>query len=138
STLASLAAAGVTSPVLFWDNQDVSLSLSDFPAAFKRDLSNVGTCTASSVTIVVSGAGNDLNYHGGNTAPYLSASLFVPDGSLTGQGGYNIIGTVFADVIDLGGNPDYYMDTCFASNPPGALLDAQVIDWREADAKDAN
>lgn len=138
STLTSLAAAGVTSPVLFWDNQDVALSISDFPTPFKRNLSSVGTCTASSVTIVVSGAGNDLDYHGGNTSPYLSASLFVPDGSLTGQGGYNVIGTVFADVIDLGGNPDYYMDQCFASNPPGALLDAQVIDWREADAKDVN
>ena len=42
-------------------------------------------------------------------------------------------------VIDADpGYPDYYMDQCFASNPPGALLDAQVIDWREADAKDAN
>jgi hypothetical protein len=138
STLTTLAAAGVTSPVLFWDNQDVALSLSDFPNSFKRNLNSVAACTASSVTIVVSGAGNDLNYTGGNTAPYLSASIFVPDGKITGQGGYNVIGTVFANEIDLGGNPDYYMDQCFASNPPGALLDAQVIDWREADAKDAN
>jgi hypothetical protein len=138
ATLTSLAAAGVTSPVLFWDNQSVSLSLSDFPSAFKRALSSVSACSAASVTVVVTGAGHDLNYNGGNTAPYLSASLFVPDGTLTGQGGYNVIGTVFANVIDLGGNPDYYMDSCFASNPPGALLDAQVIDWREADSRDVN
>jgi hypothetical protein len=138
STLSSLASAGVTSPVLFWDNQDVALSLSDFPSAFKRALSNVGTCSASSVTIVVSGSGNDLNYNGGNTTPYLSASIFVPDGKITGQGGYNVIGTIFANEIDLGGNPDYYMDQCFASNPPGALLDAKVLDWREADSKDVN
>jgi hypothetical protein len=138
STLTTLANAGITSPVLFWDNQDVALKLSDFPDTFKRPLNQPATCTASSVTIVVSGSGNDLNYSGGNTAPFLSASIFVPDGKITGQGGYNIIGTVFANEIDLGGNPDYYMDQCFASNPPGALLDVKATDWREADSKDAN
>lgn len=138
STLSQLAAAGVTSPVLFWDDRSVSLSLSDFPAPYKRDINTSASCASASVTVVVSGAGHDLNYQGGNTSPFLSASLFVPDGTITGQGGYNVIGTAFAKSIDLGGNPDYYMDQCFVSNPPGALLDAQVIDWREDDSKDVN
>jgi curved DNA-binding protein CbpA len=136
--LNALLAAGIKSPVLFWDNSNVSVAKSDFPPAFLRTVDDTPTCTSSNVTIVVSGAGHDLNYNGGNSTPYLSASIFVPDGKLTGQGGYNVIGTVFAKTLDLGGSPSYFMDKCFASNPPGALLDAQVIDWREADAKDAN
>jgi hypothetical protein len=138
STLSALATAGITSPVLFWDNGSVDLSSSYFPTPFKRDIDTSATCTAASVTVVVSGPGHDLKYQGGNTSPFLSASIFVPDGKITGQGGYNVIGTVFANEIDLGGNPDYYMDQCFASNPPGAILDASVIKWAEADAKDAN
>jgi hypothetical protein len=138
STLTSLAAAGIKSPVLFWDDRSVSLSISDFPMPFKRDLNTSASCASASVTVVVSGAGHDLDYQGGNTSPYLSASIFVPDGTITGQGGYNVIGTVFAKSIDLGGNPDYFMDQCFASNPPGALLDAEVTDWREDDSKDVN
>jgi hypothetical protein len=131
-------AAGVDSPVLFWDKSDVALAKSDFPVDFLRTLDNNASCSSKNVTIVVSGPGNDLNYNGGNSTPYLSASIFVPDGTMTGQGGYNVIGTLFAKTLDLGGSPSYFMDQCFASNPPGALLDAQVIDWREADSKDVN
>jgi hypothetical protein len=138
ATLTSLASAGITSPILYWDQGSISLSSSDFPAAFLRDLDSSGTCSSNSVTIVVSGPGNDLTYQGGNTSPYLVASIFVPDGQLTGNGGRNTIGTVFAKTIDLGGNIDFYMDACFANNPPGATLDAQVITWREDDSKDIN
>jgi hypothetical protein len=139
STLTSLYnTKGITSPVLFWDNGDVKLSSSDFPEPFRRTLNDSTDCSAASVTIVVKGGANGLDYQGGNTSPYLSASIFVPNGKITGQGGYNVIGTVFAKEIDLGGNPEYYMDQCFASNPPGALLDAKVLDWREADSKDVN
>jgi hypothetical protein len=45
---------------------------------------------------------------------------------------------VFAKTLDLGGNADFYMDACFANNPPGATLDAQVMTWREDDSKDIN
>jgi hypothetical protein len=134
--LTSLSGAGVTSPVLFWDNGDVALTSSDFPASFLRSLSSTAGCTSKSVTIVVEGAGNDLKYTGGTSEPYLVASIFVPDGQLTGQGGRNTIGTVFAKTIDLGGSVDFYMDQCFASNPPGAVLDAQIINFREDDGKD--
>ena len=129
-------AAGVSSPVLFWDDRDVALDQSSFPAAFLRPLDDTIGCSSRSVTIAVTGAGHDLSYQGGNTTPYLAASIFVPDGQLTGRGGRNTIGTVFADTIDLGGNVDFHMDRCFASNPPGAVLEAQVVNFREADAAD--
>jgi hypothetical protein len=138
ATLTSLATAGITSPVLYWDNGSVSLSQSDFPASFSRGLVASSSCGTNSVTIVVSGPGNNLSYQGGNTSPFLVGSIFVPDGQLTGNGGRNTIGTVFAKTLDMGGNMDFYMDQCFAANPPGATLDAQVITWREDDSKDIN
>jgi hypothetical protein len=127
---------GITSPVLFWDNGDVDLDSADFPADFLRPLSDDAGCTSNSVTIVVEGPGHDLSYSGGNTAPYLVASIFVPDGELTGQGGVNTIGTVFAQTIDLGGNVEFYMDSCFANNPPGAVLDVEITNFREDDSQD--
>jgi hypothetical protein len=138
ATLTGLVAAGVTSPVLYWDNGSVSLHSTDFPSSFLRSLSAASTCNTNSVTVVVAGPGHDLSYQGGNTAPWLVASLFVPDGTLTGVGGRNTIGTVFAKTLDLGGNVDFYMDNCFAANPPGATVDAQVTQWREDDSKDVN
>ena len=69
ATLTSLVNAGITSPILYWDNSSVSLSASDFPATFLRGLDNSGTCSSNSVTIVVAGPGHDLTYQGGNTAP---------------------------------------------------------------------
>lgn len=139
SALTSLANAGVMSPVLYWDNASVRLNLSTIPDAYKRAVDNNSTsCGAKSVTIVVSGPGNNLTYSNGNTSPFVVASMFVPDGTLTGNSGSNIIGTVFAKTIDLGGNPDFYMDTCFAANPPGGTLNVEVLDWREDDGRDIN
>jgi hypothetical protein len=138
STLTSLAAAGVSSPVLYWDNGPVSLSSGDFPTSFKRALSAAAGCTQNTLTIVVSGPGNGLSYQGGNTSPYLVAALFIPDGTLSGQGGVNTIGTVYAKTIDLGGNPDFHLDNCFAASPPGGTLDVQVTGFREDDATDVN
>ena len=90
------------------------------------------------MTIIVAGAGNDLRYQGGNTSPFLTAAIFVPDGTLTGQGGRNTIGTVYAKTIDLGGNVDFYLDSCFANSPPGGVLDVQVTNFREDDGTDIN
>lgn len=137
AALTALAAAGVSSPVLYWDSASVSLNLSSIPSVFKRTVNNDSpSCSTGSLTIVVSGPGNNLTYSGGSTSPYVVASLFVPDGKLTGQGGSNTIGTVFAKTIDLGGNPDFYMDRCFAANPPGGLLNVEVTNWREVDGTD--
>ena len=138
SALTTLAAAGITSPVLYWDTGDIQLADSDFPAAFKRLSNTSESCTNSSVTVVVAGPGSDLKYNGGNSGPFLTASVFVPDGVITGQGGTNTIGTVFAQTLDLGGSPDFFMDECFASNPPGGTLDVEVINFREDDATDIN
>jgi len=134
--LNGLVSAGVTSPVLFWDNGPVSLSSGQVPSTFLRALDTSPTCATNSLTIVV--IGGALSYQGGNTSPYLSASIFVPDGTLTGSGGRNTIGTIFAKTVDLGGNVDFYLDECFANNPPGATLDAQVTNFREDDGKDLN
>jgi hypothetical protein len=138
AALTSLAASGVTSPVLYWDNGDVSLTASNFPSTFLRDLDTNSGCTSNNVTIVVSGGSNNLSYTGGNNGPWLSAAIFVPDGKYTGQGGRNTIGTIFAHIIDLGGNPDFYMDQCFASNPPGATVEVKVVNWREDDGTNIN
>jgi hypothetical protein len=135
--LTALANAGIASPVLYWDSGDVSLNLSNIPAVFKRTINNDTTsCGTKSLTIVVSGPGNDFSFSNGNTSPYVVASMFVPDGTLTGQGGSNTIGTVFAKVLDVGGNVDFFMDRCFAANPPGATLDVEVTNWSEDDSKD--
>lgn len=135
--LSALAASGISSPVLYWDSGDISLNLADIPAAFKRTINNDATnCATNSLTIVVSGPGNDLKFTNGNTSPFVVASIFVPDGNLSGQGGSNTIGTVFAKTLDLGGNVDFYMDRCFAANPPGATLNVEAIDWREDDSRD--
>ena len=136
TVLTSLAAGGITSPVLYWDSGDIVLKDTDFPAAFKRLSNTSGSCSNSSVTVVVSGPGSDLKYSGGNSGPFLTASIFVPDGEMTGQGGTNTIGTVFAKTLDLGGSPDFFMDQCFASNPPGGTLDVEIINFREDDATD--
>ena len=135
--LTALANAGIASPVLYWDNGTQSLNMSNIPSVFKRTINNDATnCGTNSLTIVVVGPGNGLNFSGGNTSPYVVASMFVPDGTLVGQGGSNSIGTIFAKTLDLGGNVDFYMDKCFAANPPGATLNVEVVNWREDDSKD--
>ncbi len=135
--LTTLAAAGVSSPVLYWDTA-VSLQKSDFPASYLRSIDQSATCAQHSVTIVVAGPGNDLTYQGGNSTPYPVASIFVPDGALVGHGGANTIGTIFARSIDLGGNMDFYLDNCFTNNPPAGTLDVRVTNFREDDSTDVN
>ena len=136
--LSALVASGVSSPVLYWDNASVSLRNTDFPASFLRNVSSTAGCAQNSVTIVVSGPTHNLSYQGGNTAPFLVAAIFVPDGTLTGTGGRNTIGTVFAKTIDLGGNIDFILDPCFANNPPGGVLNVEVTGFREDDSTDVN
>ncbi len=138
ATLSSLVASGTTSPVLFWDNTSVSLSSSSLPASFLRGLNTAAGCAQNTLTIVVVGPGHNLSYQGGNTSPYLVASIFVPDGTLTGTGGRNTIGTVFAKTVDLGGNVEFYLDQCFVASPPGGTLDVQVTGFREDDSTDIN
>ncbi len=57
----------------------------------------------------------------------------MPEGSFKGNGGYNILGTLFANNISLGGNENFQLDTCYVSNMPGSLLDLDVTGFREED-----
>lgn len=138
SVLTSLVNSGVSSPVLYWDTASVDLHQSDLPALFSRAVNSTPGCVQNTLTIIVAGTGHNLSYQGGNTSPFLTAAIFVPDGSLTGQGGRNTIGTVFAKTIDLGGNIDFYLDACYANSPPGGTLDVQVTSFREDDGTDVN
>ena len=138
ATLSSLVSTGTSSPVVFWDNGSVDLHSTDLPTSFLRSLNTAAGCAQNTLTIVVVGPGHNLSYQGGNTGPYLAASIFVPDGTLTGVGGRNTIGTVFAKTVDLGGNVDFYLDQCFVASPPGGTLDVQVTGFREDDSTDIN
>ena len=142
TAVSNAVAAGAASPVVFWDDSsiDVTLDDSDFPG-FMRGIDQTEDCSSKALTIVR--LNGPLSYHGGSgpradSTPRLAASIFVPDGTVTGQGGRDVIGTVFAQTIDLGGSPDFFMDGCFANNPPGGTLDVKVTNFREDDGTDVN
>jgi hypothetical protein len=127
-------AAGITNPVLYFEGRDVSLRRTHIPAIFGRTPS--GTCTAPySVTIVV--RHGNLVYQGG-TSDWRSLAVFVPEGSFTGNGGYNILGTLFANNISLGGNERWELDNCWIDNMPGPLMDLTTLNFREEDRSDIN
>ncbi len=128
-----ITANSITQPVVYFDNQSsVNLSVGDFPG-FNR--APDGACTSKSVTIVVDGHGS-LTFQGGNNT-WIDAMMFVPEGSYNGNGGPNILGTLWAQGdVSLGGNQLYQLDHCFAANPPGPMLDLHVTSFREDDSKD--
>ena len=147
STITSLQNAGIKNPVLYWDcsnagsicssSHALSLRQADFPAgAFATvPLSSGQSCSApiAVVTIVVEHA--DLTFQGG-TNTWFDAALFVPDGSFNGNGGYNILGTLFSNNLDLGGNQTFQLDSCWVTSFPGALLSLKQTGFREADSAD--
>jgi hypothetical protein len=130
--ISNAVAAGITHPVVYWDNGNVALNKADIPAAFGRAPGSA--CTAPySVTVVV--RHGDLVYSGGTT-DWRSLAVFVPEGDFTGNGGYNVLGTLFADNLSLGGNENWQLDDCFVDNMPGPLLDLEVLNFREDDRRD--
>ncbi|MDQ3431331.1 MAG: hypothetical protein M3467_03765 [Actinomycetota bacterium] len=132
AALTAAVNAGVSNPVVYYEDQDVSLRYSDIPATFGRTPESA--CTAPhSVTVVV--RRGDLTYQGGNTE-WRSLAMFVPEGNYRGDGGYNVLGTLFARSISLGGNETFQLDSCFTRNMPGPLLDLQVTGFREDDRSD--
>lgn len=141
--LNAAVAAGVTHPVIYVDSgNDLSFSRTDIPAIFNRAPTVVtipastvpSTCTAPySVVVVVRNA--DIVYQGGNSE-WRSMAVFVPEGDFTGNGGYNIVGTLFANNISLGGNERWQLDDCFVDNMPGPLLQLTVETFREDDRSD--
>jgi Tfp pilus assembly protein PilX len=131
--LQNLVAAGVTSPIVYWDNKStVNLSSSDIPTAFSREPDSPCTAPYGVVVIVRNG---DMVYQGGNNN-WRSLALFVPEGNFRGDGGYNILGTLFAKNISLGGNEEFRLDSCFVDNLPGTLLNLDVLSFREDDRQD--
>jgi hypothetical protein len=132
ASITTLLASGVNQPVIYWDNGDVNLSYSDFPAgAFDRAPN--GTCAARSVVVVVEHG--DLTFQGGNNT-WFDGSFFVPDGTWTGNGGYNVLGTMWANDVALGGNEQWQLDSCYVQNMPGPILNIKALSFREDDSRD--
>jgi len=136
ATITGLLANGVNQPVVFWDEGyagTVNLSDGDFPAgAFNRSPNS--PCTTTRSVLVVREHG-DMTFQGGNSS-WFNGSFFVPDGDWTGNGGYNILGTLFAQNLSLGGNEQWQLDSCYVQNLPGGILTLTTLSFREDDMTD--
>ncbi len=133
--LDAAVAADVSHPVVYFDNgSDVSLKRTDVPTVFARDPNVAGPCNAPYALVVVVRHA-DLTYQGG-TSDWRSMAMFVPEGDFTGNGGYNVVGTLFANNISLGGNENWQLDSCFVDNMPGPLMRVTTTTFREDDRAD--
>jgi Tfp pilus assembly protein PilX len=131
--LQAAVAAGVAQPVIYYDNvSSVSLSRTDIPApTFARAPGE--TCTPYSVVIVV--RNGNMVYQGG-TSEWRDLAIFVPEGNFNGNGGYNILGTLFTQELNITGGQRFELDECFIRNLPGPVLDLEVVAFREDDRQD--
>jgi hypothetical protein len=77
----------------------------------------------------------DLTFQGGNNT-WFDGSFFVPDGTWTGNGGYNVLGTMWANDVALGGNEQWQLDSCYVQNMPGPILNIKALSFREDDSRD--
>jgi hypothetical protein len=140
ATLTNLVAAGVTNPVVYFDNGH-GPSLQDFPSQFTRTASAAtvpgqtdtsgNACTAYAVVVVVRGA---VTVH--FTAGDLVGSVFIPDpGSLMRfDGNGTVIGTLFANSIEFEGqSPHFTLDQCFVASPPSGLTDLTTYNYNGTD-----
>jgi hypothetical protein len=145
AAVTSLLNAGITSPVLYWNCTDpntkcsggaITISQSDFPAnTFANPPTSTGTCTPMPIVTIVIEHGS-VTFQGGNNT-WFDAAWFVPDGSFSGNGGYNILGTLFSNDLSLGGNQTFSLDSCWVTAFPGAVLSIKQTHFREDDATDA-
>jgi len=139
----ALDALGGGPAVLYYKvpaGQKVVLGPTNFPSAYLRQESDGPSCSGHTLVLVVEGGDLTLNSIGsGNSTPItgLAASIFVPDGAYAGAGGVWVIGTLFANNVKLSGTTDYRLDRCFVQNPPAALMDIRVTQFREDDTHDA-
>lgn len=138
----ALNALGGAQAVLYYKvpvGSKVTLGPTNLPLVYNRQESDT-TCGGTTLIIVVEGGDLTLNSIGnGNTTPVtgLIASIFVPDGAYSGQGGVWIIGTLFAKEAKLAGTQDFRLDQCWVRNPPSAIVDVQVKSFREDDSGNA-
>jgi Tfp pilus assembly protein PilX len=87
------------------------------------------TCGSRSLVIVIEGGGLHVN-----AGADITAAIFVPDGTYTGNGNNKIYGTLFASKIDkFNGTADFYLDPCFFANMPGGLLSVTPMRFRVVD-----
>jgi hypothetical protein len=128
----SAVTAGVSHPVVYWDNGNVSLNDSDIPTLFAR---TPGTACTAPYSVVVVVRNGDLVYQGGNST-WRSLAVFVPEGNFRGNGGYNVLGTLFAHNLSLGGNEQWRLDDCFVDNMPGPLMNLEALTFMEDDRND--
>lgn len=137
SLLQTTVNAGIANAVVYFDNltaaQTIDLKSTHIPTAFSRVPDNAATCSANAVVVVVR-TGN-MTYQSGTSA-WRTLAMLVPEGSYKGNGGYNVLGTLFANNISLGGNENFQLDDCFIDNMPGGLLELDVVSFREEDRVD--
>ena len=126
-------------PVLFYDLKGAAVGsevdLSDLKG-YSRSYpvaANSASCRSYGAIVVVLNGNLKLN---ANTV--LVASVFAPGPYPNGQvskanGTGQLIGTLYADAIDLRGTADIYLDECFLANLPGGLLNVSVDNYREVD-----
>jgi Tfp pilus assembly protein PilX len=148
--LTAALAAGIKQPVVYIDCDEApslcpgdtyDFSLSNIPSAFQQAPNPVGTFTRCAtgpqpvVTLAV--LKGNAEYSGGNSS-WFDAALFVPDGRWRGNGGYNILGTIFTNDLSLGGNETFQLDSCFIRDLPAPLMQIQTLNFSQDDARDQN
>ncbi len=135
----STASTTYPHPVLFYDLKGSAVGgtvdlkdLTGYSRSYPVAAGSSGCSPASAVVVVLNG---NARLNGGTT---LAASVFVPGPYPNGQvtkanGTGQLIGTLYADSIDLRGTADVYLDDCFLQNMPGGLLRVTVDNYREVD-----
>lgn len=133
--------AATTTAVLYIDASTVgtlTLGPGDIPSQFFRSpISGITSCPLSSLIIVVRHGSLTYNStgNGNNSSSYLTASIFVPEATYTGNGSAKILGTLFANNASMGGTQDFYMDQCFVNNPPSMLLGLDQVRYHQVDTQ---
>ncbi|HEX7106320.1 MAG TPA: hypothetical protein VF218_10170 [Acidothermaceae bacterium] len=107
----------------------------DVPSQFFRASNLTASCTTfASLVVVVRNADMSYNATGHSSSdPSLVASFFVPEGTYSGKGSAQILGTIFASTVVMAGTQDFHMDQCFASNPPSLLLTLSQVKYHEVE-----
>lgn len=139
--LTALTSANVSNAVVFYDlsGGTVQLKPSMLPTTYFRALNDDSACTTTASLVIVVRNGNMVyntsGFTGGNS---LVASFFVPDGSYSGQGNANVIGTLFAQSVGGTGTQNWYLDKCFVANPPGPVQTVTVINYRQVNTQNVH
>lgn len=146
SRLSAAVAAGNKQPVVYVDCDEApglcpgdvyDLQVTDFPSTFRQPpdatagaLNRCASGPQPVVTLVV--AKGSVTFQGGGSA-WLDAALFVPDGKWRGNGGYNILGTIFTNDLELGGNEKFQLDACFVRDLPAPLMKIEIQKFSQDD-----